>query len=361
MVLSDKDIHLLLRDGELVVLGTDPAHPFIAVDQVQPCSIDLRLGNRFLCFKPGIVEFDIRNIADVSALMEERIVADKEKIVLPPKGILFGQIYEQLRLPPMCCGYIEGRSRFARLGLSVHVTGGFINPEFEGAMPLQIVNSNSFPITIYPYITICQLLLNRLSAAPLIPYPRRSNNPYHKESNASPSTIGRDPELSSESRFLPNLNRVIETRLLANYLNGLNAEDEKRRMIDAIKESSLDERGATTINVKDSTVGLINTGVASNIDASVKTLVQRGNVDLAEAISQFTLAIQSSSLEKKQADEALEVLSAIASEARKPVESRRTGVIKALLSQFEMIVKLFDGAGKLWDQWGSVLLSLIGS
>lgn len=360
MVLSDKDIHLLLRNGELVVLGTDPAHPFVAVDQVQPCSIDLRLGNRFLRFKPGIVEFDIRNIADVSALMEEEIVADKERIVLPPNGILFGQIYEQLRLPPTCCGYIEGRSRFARLGLSVHVTGGFINPEFEGAMPLQIVNNNSFPIAIYPYITICQLLLNRLSGAPLIPYPRRSNNPYHKESHAGPSMIGKDPALSTESQFLPNLNREIEYRLLSNYLNDLNAEDEKRRMIDAINESSLDTRGTTTINVKDSTVGFINAGVASNIDASVKTLVQRGSIDVAEAISQFRQAIQGSSLEKKQADEALEVLSAIASEAEKPAESRRSGVTKALLNQFETIVKLSDGAGKMWDQWGPVLQRLIG-
>lgn len=122
--------------------------------------------------------------------------------------------------------------------LSVHVTGGFINPEFEGAMPLQIVNNNSFPIAIYPYITICQLLLSEISATPLIPYPRRSNNPYHKESNAGPSMIGKDPALSDGGQFLPNLNREIEYRLLSNYLNELNAEDEKRRMIDAINESS---------------------------------------------------------------------------------------------------------------------------
>lgn len=360
MVLSDKDIHLLLKSGELVVLGTDPAYPFVSVDQVQPCSIDLRLGNRFLRFKPGVREFDIRDIADVSALMEEEIVADKERILLPPNGILFGQIYEQLRLPPTCCGYIEGRSRFARLGLSVHVTGGFINPEFEGAMPLQIVNNNSFPIAIYPYITICQLLLSELSTTPLIPYPRRSNNPYHKESNAGPSLIGKDPALSDGGQFLPNLNHEIEYRLLTNYLNEINAEDEKRRMIDAINESSLEKREATTISVTNSTVGFINAGTATNIDASIRTLIERGSIDVAEVISQFRQAIQGSSLEKKQIDEAMDVLSAIASEAEKPVESRRTGVTKALLSQFETIVKLSDGAAKIWNQWGSVLQSLVG-
>jgi deoxycytidine triphosphate deaminase len=246
MILSDKDIHLLLKEGELVILGTDPAYPFVPVNQVQPCSIDLRLGNRFLRFKSDIQEFDIKNIADASTLMEEEIVADKERIILNPNGILFGQIYEQLRLPPQCCGYIEGRSRFARLGLSVHVTGGFINPEFEGAMPLQIVNNNSFPIVIYPYITICQLLLNNLTTIPLIPYPRRSNNPYHKESKASPSMISKDPAIG-EREFLPNLNHTIELRLLNNYLNGLNTKDEKQRMIDAIKEGSPQLIGETTI------------------------------------------------------------------------------------------------------------------
>jgi dCTP deaminase len=254
MILSDKDIHLLLRKGELVILGTDPSYPFIAINQVQPCSIDLRLGNRFLRFKPGIEEFDIRDIADVSTLMEEEIVADKEKICLPPNSILFGQIYEQLRLPPNCCGYIEGRSRFARLGLSVHVTGGFINPEFEGAMPLQIVNNNSFPIVIYPYITICQLLLSNLSTNPLIPYPRRSNNPYHRESKASPSMICKDPALSSlGDQFLPNLNNEIENRLLTSYLNELNAEEEKQRVITAIHEVPVIRNESTASLIDDAT------------------------------------------------------------------------------------------------------------
>jgi dCTP deaminase len=246
MILSDRDIHLLLRKEELVILGTEPSYPFIAVNQVQPCSIDLRLGNRFLKFKSEIKEFDIKNIADVSTLMEEEIVADKEKICLLPNSILFGQIYEQIRIPPKCCGYIEGRSRFARLGLSVHVTGGFINPEFEGAMPLQIVNNNSFPIVIYPYITICQLLLNDLSTSPLIPYPRRSNNPYHRESKASPSMIYKDPIFSFEDQLLPSLDSEIELRLLNNYLNELKAEEEKQRLISIISKTPAEKQEQNT-------------------------------------------------------------------------------------------------------------------
>jgi len=56
----------------------------------------------------------------------------------------------------------------------------------------------------------------------------------------------------------------------------------------------------------------------------------------------------------------MEVLSAIASEAEKPAGSRRTGVSKALLNQFETIVKLSDGVAKIWEQWGPVLQNLVG-
>jgi dCTP deaminase len=360
MILSDKDIHPMLRSGELVILGTDTTHPFDAAQQVQPCSIDLRLGNRFLRFKATVDRFDVSDMTGISSLMEEYIVADKEPIELLPNSIVFGQIYEQLRLPPLYCGYIEGRSRFARLGLSVHVTGGFINPEFEGAMPLQIVNNNRFPIVIYPYMTICQLILGRLSSPPLIPYPRRSNNPYHKESKAGPSVIGEDPALAFNSQFLPSLNHEIELRLLTNYLNQLNAMDEKKRMIDAFNESSLGKRGSTTINVSQSTIGVLNSGTSSNIDASVQVILQHGGQEIAEAISELSKAIGSSTLEQKDAEEALEVLSVIATEAEKPPAERPHGAIKALLSRFESLVRVSEGLHKIWEQWGPVLQALIG-
>ena len=35
---------------------------------------------------------------------------------------------EWVRLSPNLCGQLEGRGRFARLGLSVHIAAGFIQP-----------------------------------------------------------------------------------------------------------------------------------------------------------------------------------------------------------------------------------------
>jgi deoxycytidine triphosphate deaminase len=395
MIQSDKDIHLLLKKGELVILGTDPAHPFIAVDQVQPCSIDLRLGNRFLRFKPGIEQFDIKDISTVSTLMEEEIVAYQERISLAPNGILFGQIYEQLRLPPKCCGYIEGRSRFARLGLSVHVTGGFINPEFEGAMPLQIVNNNSFPIVIYPYITICQLLLYELSTVPLIPYPRRSNNPYHRESKASPSIIGQDYAIASGGQFLPNLNREIECRLLNNYLNELSLNDEKQRMIDAINESSPRQTKETTIinqntnkvimeskvnvsisNVEGDISGVAAAGADQNmigvafgtISGTVTSMINQlpDKVDsekpsLKELLSQLQIAIETDSeLSQEDKAEALEQLQAILKLGQKPNDGTLQKAAKTAMKILKGTVLSLSDANKLY-QAGTNLLPVISS
>jgi deoxycytidine triphosphate deaminase len=51
MRLSDKEIHKYLKSGEFVAVGTNPKYPFDSVKQVQPCSIDLRLDNKFFKFR----------------------------------------------------------------------------------------------------------------------------------------------------------------------------------------------------------------------------------------------------------------------------------------------------------------------
>jgi dCTP deaminase len=256
MILSDSDIHDYLDSGELVILGAEPKYPFEASKQVQPCSVDLRLGNRFLRFGNGIDELDVKNIADISNLMEEEIIADQEKIFLLPNSILFGQIYEQLRLPSNCCGYIEGRSRFARLGLSVHVTGGFINPEFEGAMPLQIVNNNNFPIVIYPFMGICQMLLHRISSIPTVPYPRRSNNPYHGELNAGPSFLNQDPAFN-EQTVRADVLQALEAIRRAVKLTNLE-KDRTDEIVEILNEIEQEARKLSTLRKHAVVKALVN-------------------------------------------------------------------------------------------------------
>jgi deoxycytidine triphosphate deaminase len=53
---------------------------------------------------------------------------------------------------------IEGRSRFARLGLSVHITASFINPGANNQTVLEIFNASSLTLALYPGTKVCQMI-----------------------------------------------------------------------------------------------------------------------------------------------------------------------------------------------------------
>ena len=164
MILSDNDIIKLLP--EIKIETNHPDYPFNNDEQVQPCSIDLRLSNVFWKAKKNKI-MDLRK----SFLLEVAPRLYWEKIELKPhecitlkKGeLLLGRIYEKLTIP---CGYkgeIHGRSSFARLGLQVHLSSGLLNPGYSGHMALQLVNFNNNSLKIFPYISICQMTFTLLS------------------------------------------------------------------------------------------------------------------------------------------------------------------------------------------------------
>lgn len=48
-----------------------------------------------------------------------------------PGQFLLGHSMEYVKLPDYICGNLDGRSSFARLGIEIHMTAGFIDPGFE--------------------------------------------------------------------------------------------------------------------------------------------------------------------------------------------------------------------------------------
>lgn len=232
MQLCDKDIHEAIVNGSIGFVGTNEKFPFQPEQQVQPSSIDLRLGDIIVRFKENITEFDIKNKIDPEEYLDIKRYEEGTPITIYPGEIVYGQIYEQMWIGDNYSARVEGRSRVARLGLAIHCTGSYINPGFCGAMPLQIVNYNRFPVIIYPYIGICQLVLFQISGEPLIKYSERSRiyNPYFDESIASPSVLRSDS--------IDGLNQTIVekrmTQLVKEYYQGL--ENKKRSRQETKKE-----------------------------------------------------------------------------------------------------------------------------
>lgn len=222
MYLSDRELTALLQ--ELDVQTDDPNHPFVADEQIQPCSIDLRLSNvfwqpsrraRFLRQLLGRRRpLDLRrsHLEELAPRRDWKRVelAEGESITLRPKQILLGRIYEQLTVPAGYAGKIEGRSSFSRLGLAVHCTGDFINPGWGGYMPLQLHNSGPFSIRIYPFLPICQLMVIKLTSEPTRTYGDDELQSKYVNDDGGPSYWWRDRRVARLQERLSRANLSIQ-------------------------------------------------------------------------------------------------------------------------------------------------------
>lgn len=344
MRLSDKQILEKLEQGELVIACPNSSYPFDKCGQIQPCSIDLRLDNKFYRFKDNVKEFDIANISDITEYFAYFEICECEKIVIQPGEAVFGQIYEQLRIPSDCSGMIEGRSRLARLGLAIHATGGFINPAFEGAMPLQIINNNRIPIIIRPYISVCQLILIKLTSEPQVPYSERTNSPYNRETVVGLSVLGLDKEIRNKDL----LRKTREERLLNKYA----AEIEQRNKM---------ETRTTNIVINDSNVGVLNTGRVGKIE-EVNMAVSDGSAEIATILNRMIDSVNQSneikSQDKKELTEQFETLKEQITASRK--DKLKKSTVKAILTSIQSTIGSIADLSTLWNTFGSVISQFFG-
>ncbi|MBU4502929.1 MAG: dCTP deaminase [Nanoarchaeota archaeon] len=151
-VLSKKDILKLIRKGKIVI------SPF-SESQVGPASIDLRLGEYFRVFRKG----KTANIVEGTDYKDFTKLVKKDFIILKPNEFVLGVTKEKITLPADVCGWLTGRSRFARLGLSIHITASFIQPGISNKQVLEMKNVSSIPLRLIPGTKVCQIILMKAS------------------------------------------------------------------------------------------------------------------------------------------------------------------------------------------------------
>ncbi len=155
MILSDKDIKEALKKGQISI------EPLLDAElQIQPSSVDLRLGNEFRLFKYVEMPFiDPRNKANTSfEITELRSIKDGERFIVHPGDFLLGTTLEYIKVPADMVARLEGRSSMGRLGLIIHSTAGYIDPGFEGKITLEISNLGKMPVALYAKMRICQIV-----------------------------------------------------------------------------------------------------------------------------------------------------------------------------------------------------------
>ncbi|MEC4866928.1 MAG: dCTP deaminase, partial [Jaaginema sp. PMC 1078.18] len=164
MRLSSTDIRYFLGEG-LLKISADSQHSFCPETQIRPGSVDIRISNIFWKFnKDCIAQLDIidlhqaKEILNNPELMYSKIqLSEEEYLEIKPGEIVLTETLEKIEMPACISGALKGRSSFARLGISIHCTGDYINPGYQGSMPLQIINHSPIPVKLYAYLSIAQL------------------------------------------------------------------------------------------------------------------------------------------------------------------------------------------------------------
>ncbi len=156
MILSDKTLMKMLDEHTLVV------NP-IEFEQIQPASIDIRIGNTY-----SIVEDSPSGIINLNdEITYKRIVADK--YILLPGQFVLATTMEFVELPDNLTAFVEGRSSLGRLGLFIQ-NAGWVDPGFKGEITLELFNANRCAIELNAGRRIGQLVFAQLDDNALNPY-----------------------------------------------------------------------------------------------------------------------------------------------------------------------------------------------
>lgn len=159
MVLSRPDLLEYLETGRLRI---DPRPDPDSIAQV---SIDLRLGRKFTSPRPLPPHIPLIRI-DPTLWQDETLwrATESDSFVLHPGEIVLAHTLERVQIPNDLVGLVEGRSSFARAGVTIHVTAPKIDPGFDGTITLEMVNFGKFPVELRASVMKpAQLMLVTLS------------------------------------------------------------------------------------------------------------------------------------------------------------------------------------------------------
>jgi dCTP deaminase len=152
MILTRSRIFDEIKSGRVVLSPFDES-------AVGPGSIDLTLGPELRIFKniehtiPVTTKTDYREITELARI--------EGSYIIKPGELVLGITEEHITLPGDICGWLNSRSRFARLGLMVHITAPFIQPGESGRQVLEIYNTGPNVLELVPGERLCQLILQR--------------------------------------------------------------------------------------------------------------------------------------------------------------------------------------------------------
>jgi dCTP deaminase len=192
MILAQAEIREAVDKGEIVF------DPPLTPRQWGEATVNLRLGAKFTKLKPspGVklsMAHGIGAVSDSGLWIEDELGADKfgkkQSYCLEPDEFVLALTHERIKMPRNLIAMVEGRSTYARVGLSMQQTAPWIQPGWGGRITLEIRNSGPLKIELTPLEDMpCQLTFFRLtSEVPEdVAYGSRATNAFQDQMSALP-------------------------------------------------------------------------------------------------------------------------------------------------------------------------------
>lgn len=177
MILSDKTILKMIEEGTLKISPIEKG-------QVQPASVDIRLGNTF-----SIVEDSPSGIITLENEIKYKTITTDTYILLPNQFVL-ATTMEYFDLPNDLTAFVEGRSSLGRMGLFIQ-NAGWVDPGFKGEITLELYNANRCAIELKAGRRVGQLVFAKMDSEALNPY----NGKYQGQTGATGSRVFMDKEV----------------------------------------------------------------------------------------------------------------------------------------------------------------------
>lgn len=177
MILSDKTIYKMLETKELIISPLES-------EQVQPASVDIRLGNTF-----SIVEDSSTGIISMEKKIQYKTLKTDTYILLPGQFVL-ATTMEYFELPDDLTAFVEGRSSLGRMGLFIQ-NAGWVDPGFCGEITLELYNANRCAIELKAGRRVGQLVFAKMDDHALNPY----NGKYQGQKGATGSRVYMDKDI----------------------------------------------------------------------------------------------------------------------------------------------------------------------
>lgn len=176
MILSDKTIKRMLDEKTLVI---EPC----AAEQIQPASVDIRLGNTF-----SVVDDTSSGIITLNNEIKYRTITADTYLIMPGQFVL-ATTMEYFELPDDLTAFVEGRSSLGRMGLFIQ-NAGWVDPGFKGEITLELFNANRCAIELRAGRRVGQLVFAQMDEAALNPY----RGKYQGQRGATGSKVFLDSE-----------------------------------------------------------------------------------------------------------------------------------------------------------------------